>query len=76
MVALKITQMKKRYDPPEEGSTREWQDRARVMLNTKEALKKDASPKQSPVPEEDVEEKSPEITGRKKGGEADKDPVY
>jgi len=57
-----------------EGHSREWQDRARVVLNEKEAVKTEASPNQSPVPgtdNEDVEEKSPEI-----GKKEDKDQAY
>lgn len=55
--------MKKKYEPIDEGHSREWQDRARVVLDAKEKLKKDASPDQSPTPgeNEDVEEKSPDI---------------
>ena len=48
-------------DPKNEGHTREWQERARVVLDAKEAAGTEASPKQSPLPGddiEDVEEKS------------------
>ena len=59
---VKLFVMDKDQDPKQEGHTREWQDRARVVLNAKEAAGKDASPNQSPKPgEEDVEEKSKEI---------------
>lgn len=52
--------MDKNNDPRQEGHTREWQDRARVVLDAKENVKHNASPNQSPRPEEteDVEEKS------------------
>ena len=49
-------------DPRNEGHTREWQDRARVVLDAKKAAGTEASPNQSPVTdaekEEGVEEKS------------------
>ena len=62
-------------DPMNEGHTREWQDRARVMLDAKKAAGTEASPDQSPTSEkvEDVEEKSREI--EKKEGDR-KDPAY
>jgi hypothetical protein len=48
-----------------EGHTREWQDRARVVLDAKEAAQTEASPKQSPDTSEgdieDVEEKSTQL---------------
>ena len=55
--------MDKDLDPRQEGHTREWQDRARVVLDAKEDVKHDASKNQSPKPEEieDVEEKSKEV---------------
>ncbi len=59
-----------------EGHTREWQDRARVVLDAKEAAQTEASPKQSPLPGddvEDVEEKSRKIGGNE-GEKAD--PAY
>ena len=43
-------------NPRNEGHTREWQDRARVVLDAKEAAQTEASPKQSPLPGEDVED--------------------
>lgn len=55
-----------------EGHTREWQDRARVVLEAKEAADTDASPNQSPVAEnetEDVEEKSEHLKDKKKGSD-------
>lgn len=55
--------MDKDLDPRQEGHTREWQDRARVVLDAKEDVKHDASQNQSPKPGEieDVEEKSKEV---------------
>jgi hypothetical protein len=52
--------MENKGTPPNEGHTREWQDRARVVLDAKEAAKTEASPMQSPPDneKEDVEEKS------------------
>lgn len=44
-----------------EGHTREWQDRARVVIDAKKAARTEASPMQSPPPGEEhegVEEKS------------------
>lgn len=62
-------------DPVNEGHTREWQDRARVVLDAKKAAGTDASPDQSPTSDkvEDVEEKSREIGNK---GEDRKDPAY
>lgn len=51
-------------DLKKEGHTREWQDRARVVVDAKKAAHTDASPKQSPESKEDiedVEEKSDQI---------------
>ncbi len=56
---------RKEADPQDEGNVKEWQDRARVVLDAKEAVQHEASPNQSPVEgnriEEDVEEKSEKI---------------
>lgn len=44
-----------------EGHTREWQDRARVVIDAKKAARTEASPMQSPLSGEEnegVEEKS------------------
>lgn len=41
--------MTDRKDPKNEGHTREWQDRARVMLDAKKAAGTEASPNQSPA---------------------------
>ena len=44
--------MTDKNDPGKEGHTREWQDRARVVLDAKEAAQTEASPNQSPEPGE------------------------
>jgi hypothetical protein len=41
--------MSDRDNPKNEGHTREWQDRARVVLDAKKAAHTEASPNQSPV---------------------------
>ena len=41
--------MSDRQDPKNEGHTREWQDRARVVLDAKKAARTEASPNQSPA---------------------------
>lgn len=43
-------------NPENEGHVKEWQDRARVVLDAKEAAQTEASPKQSPLPGEDMED--------------------
>lgn len=45
--------MKPDDNPNREGHTREWQDRARVVLDAKEKAKTEASPNQSPVSGQD-----------------------
>lgn len=40
--------MSERNDPKGEGHTREWQDRARVVLDAKKDADSEASPNQSP----------------------------
>lgn len=62
--------MKPDQDPQEEGHAREWQDRARVVLDAKEAVQHTSADKQSPaqpasMQQEDVEEKSEELEKRK-----------
>lgn len=62
-------------DPRNEGHAREWQDRARVVLDAKESAEREASPNQSPAedrPTEDVEEKSEKL----KENKTDHDPAY
>jgi len=48
--------MSDRQDPKNEGHTREWQDRARVMLDAKKAARTEASPNQSPVADDENRE--------------------
>ena len=65
--------MGEKDDPGKEGHTREWQDRARVVVDAKKAAHTEASPKQSPESKEDmedVEEKSDQI-GRTKSEKDD-----
>jgi len=40
--------MREQNDPKNEGHTREWQDRARVVSDAKKAAHTEASPNQSP----------------------------
>lgn len=61
-------------DPQREGHTREWQDRARVVLDAKEDAQTEASPKQSPVPEEDM--KNSEEKGERGVKSDRRDPAY
>jgi hypothetical protein len=49
--------MSEREDPKREGHTREWQDRARVVLDAKKAARTEASPNQSPVSDDETREK-------------------
>ena len=65
--------MKERDNPRNEGHTREWQDRARVVLDTKKAAKTEASPKQSPS-EDDMEQREENTDNRK--GTKDSDRFY
>ena len=60
-------------DPKQEGNTREWQDRARVVLDARKAAQTEASPKQSPEP---VRKTEKEEESDKSAGEGDSDPVY
>lgn len=46
--------MDRENEVQKEGHTREWQDRARVVIDAKEAAGTEASPKQSPLPGDDV----------------------
>ena len=57
--------MSERDNPKNEGHTREWQDRARVVLNSKDAVNKEASPNQSPG----VEERNEDTEGKNKAKE-------
>jgi hypothetical protein len=58
-------------DPRNEGHTREWQDRARVVLDAKKDAKSEASPDQSPLPDEDAERNE-----NVKNKEKENDPPY
>jgi hypothetical protein len=62
-------------DPKSEGHTREWQDRARVVLDAKKAARTEASPKQSPLPGEDLEDVEEKSDKLDKEGES-RDAVY
>ena len=62
-------------EPRKEGHTKEWQDRARVVLNAKEDAQKDSGDKQSPAPGEGktTDDEPGKISRRESGNE---DPVY
>ena len=60
-----------RQDPKNEGHTKEWQDRARVMLDAKKAAGTEASPNQSPVTGTENNETQDERTDRKETEEKD-----
>lgn len=70
--------MTRKDDPRNEGHTREWQDRARVVLDAKKAARTEASPNQSPVTdadkEDDVDEKSKNVSNN--DSSRDPDAVY
>lgn len=71
--------MNQEDDKMKEGHTREWQDRARVVLDAKKEAQTEASPNQSPVSgtePEDVEEKSDSIRKDAGRNDAGKDGVY
>jgi len=65
---------RKNDDPRNEGHTREWQDRARVVLNAKKDAGTEASPKQSPLPDDEAENKD-ERDNRSEPNERDR-PAY
>ena len=60
-------------DPRKEGHTREWQDRARVVLNSKEDAQKESKDKQSPLPGEGRNIEDEEKVNR---NEENDNPVY
>ena len=69
--------MSDRNDPKNEGHTREWQDRARVVLDAKKDAKTEASPNQSPMQSEhseDADARSERLYER--GRTKDDEPVY
>ena len=64
--------MSDRKDPKNEGHTREWQDRARIVLNAKKAAQTEASPNQSPVADDQNREAEDDIrTDRNESEEKD-----
>ena len=65
--------MSDKNDPNKEGHTREWQDRARVVLDAKEAAGTEASPRQSPVNAEEEEKKKVDT---ERNAESDDDRFY
>ena len=67
--------MKEEDDPKNEGHTREWQDRARVVLDAKKAAHTEASPNQSPVSGEGGDDADKKNKKREPGNEKD-DRVY
>lgn len=67
--------MTDKNDPKEEGHTKEWQDRARVVLDAKRDAQTESGDKQSPLPGEGEDvDKSSEKENRKQSG--NDDPVY
>jgi len=60
-----------RQDPKNEGHTREWQDRARVVLDAKKAARTEASPNQSPVARSENNDNEDKRTDRKETDEKD-----
>ena len=69
--------MSDKQDSINEGHTREWQDRARVMLDAKKAARSEASPNQSPVTDDKnrkVDEDNP--TDRSENGDERDDRFY
>lgn len=67
--------MTDKTDPRQEGHTKEWQDRARVVLDAKKAAQTEASPNQSPE-EKRRSEKEEEKDSDRKPPKGDDDPVY
>jgi hypothetical protein len=63
-------------DPRREGHTREWQDRARVVLDAKKAAKTEASPNQSPEPESKGKDNDGGERENVQRREGDDEPVY
>lgn len=57
-----------------EGHSKEWQDRARVVVDAKEAAETEASPNQSPFPGEDTQ--SDEEKRKDTKPQQGNDPVY
>jgi len=63
--------MKEKDNPGNEGHTREWQDRARVVLDTKKAARTEASPRQSPS-EDDMEQSEENNDKRRENSDSDR----
>jgi hypothetical protein len=57
--------MTERDDPKREGHTKEWQDRARVVLDAKKDAQADSVDKQSPVNDEGKNDDNPEKEDKK-----------
>ena len=66
--------MSERENPKNEGHTREWQDRARVVLDAKKAARTESSPNQSPASDvNDVSNVPDENTKKDSGEKKEKD---
>lgn len=66
--------MSERENPKNEGHTREWQDRARVVLDAKKAARTESSPNQSPASDDnDVSNAPVENTSKDSGEKKEKD---
>jgi hypothetical protein len=73
--SIKRAEMTEKNDPKQEGHSREWQDRARVVLDAKRDAQTESGDKQSPMPGEGEDiDNSPEKENRKQSG--NDDPVY
>lgn len=68
--------MSEKEVPIKEGHSREWQDRARVVLDVKKAAQKEASPNQSPATNEDIDDVEEKSIKTGKYNEAGNDPAY
>lgn len=67
--------MTERDDPKREGHTKEWQDRARVVLDAKKNAQTESGDKQSPASGDGEElQKNSEKENRRQSG--NDDPVY
>ncbi|HUQ64821.1 MAG TPA: hypothetical protein VM101_01615 [Flavitalea sp.] len=63
-------------NPTNEGHTREWQDRARVVLDAKKEAQTEALDKQSPAPEADFRDGEETNKRIKKDGREKDDRFY
>jgi hypothetical protein len=66
----------KQEDIRHEGHTREWQDRARVILDAKKEAQKDSADKQSPAPGEEGDKDESNSKEGRQAASGDDDPVY